>query len=278
MMRFNITCDTASSGDEAIKLIEDGRKYDAFFVDWQMPGMDGIELSRRIKEFNIGKPVVIMISSVEWQEIQEEAKNVGVEEFLPKPILPSAIIECINKCFDLDLLNNGQGDKQNRVDRFWGYRVLLVEDMEINREIVMAILEPTLAEVDCAENGTEALRIFSENPERYNLIFMDLQMPEMDGFEATRKIRALKSEKAKTIPIIAITANVFKEDVEKSLEAGMNDHIGKPLDFDKVLNILRRYLFQQRPAKERRKGDRRKNKTDRRQMPDRRKSERRKSD
>jgi len=155
--------------------------------------------------------------------------------------------------------------------------MLLAEDIEINREIVMALLEPTLIEIDCAENGAEAVALFSADPDKYNIIFMDLQMPEMDGYEATRTIRALDFEKAKNIPIIAMTANVFKEDIEKCLEAGMNDHIGKPVDFDAVLQALRKNLFRQRPAKDRRAEDRRKSKTDRRQSLDRRKVDRRKA-
>ena len=96
---------------------------------------------------------------------------------------------------------------------------------------------------DCAENGAEAIELFSQNPERYDMIFMDLQMPEVDGLEATRRIRALDFPRAKEIPIIAMTANVFKEDIENCLAAGMNDHIGKPLDFDELLKRLRRYLL-----------------------------------
>jgi len=123
-----------------------------------------------------------------------------------------------------------------------GKRVLLVEDMEINREIILTLLEPTLLEIDCAENGKEAVRIFSEAPEKYDLIFMDVQMPEMDGYEATRCIRALDNPKAKHIPIIAMTANVFREDIEKCLKAGMDDHVGKPLAIEEVLDKLYLYL------------------------------------
>ncbi|MGB2578269.1 signal transduction histidine kinase/CheY-like chemotaxis protein [Elusimicrobium simillimum] len=123
-----------------------------------------------------------------------------------------------------------------------GKRILLAEDVEINREIVLALLEPTGVEIDSAENGAEALRMFSESPEKYDLIFMDMQMPEMDGFEATRRIRALDMDKAKKIPIIAMTANVFKEDIDKCLAAGMNGHIGKPLDFEEVLAELHNWL------------------------------------
>ena len=274
-MRFNISCDTATSGEEAIGLLAGGNTYDISFVDWKMPGMDGIELSRHIKRIVHDESIIIMTSSVEWQEIEAEAKGAGIDRFLPKPIFPSAFIECIHKFFGVDLLNEGQSDKPARVDRFWGYRVLLVEDVEINREIVIALLEPTLLEIDCAENGADAVRMFSEAPQKYNMIFMDLQMPIMDGLEATRRIRALADEKAKTVPIVAMTANVFKGDVDNCLEAGMNEHLGKPLDFDEVLHVLRRYLFQQKPAKERRKEDRRKQNVDRRQAPDRRKVDRR---
>jgi len=128
---------------------------------------------------------------------------------------------------------------------FKGSRILLVEDMEINREIVLAMLEPTLIKIDCAENGAESVRMFSEAPEKYEMIFMDVQMPEMDGYEATRRIRALDMPKAETIPIIAMTANVFREDIEKCFESGMNGHIGKPLDYDDVLRLLRLHVLKE---------------------------------
>jgi CheY-like chemotaxis protein len=104
------------------------------------------------------------------------------------------------------------------------------------------ILEPSLLEIDCAENGSEAVRIFSEKPEAYHLIFMDVQMPEMDGYEATRQIRALDVPTAKTVPIIAMTANVFKEDIDRCIEAGMNGHLGKPIDVKEIYEKLREYL------------------------------------
>ncbi|GHU05230.1 hypothetical protein FACS1894158_07420 [Betaproteobacteria bacterium] len=127
-------------------------------------------------------------------------------------------------------------------DNFAGRYVLLAEDVDINREIVLAILEPTELEIDCATNGVEALEMFQKSPERYELIFMDIQMPVMDGFEATRRIRALDMPRAKNIPIIAMTANVFREDIEQCMEAGMNGHVGKPLDVEELLVSVRKYL------------------------------------
>jgi signal transduction histidine kinase len=127
-------------------------------------------------------------------------------------------------------------------ESFHGRRLLLVEDMEVNREIVVSLLEPTGIDIDCAKNGAEAVAMFTGEPERYDMIFMDVQMPEMDGYEATRRIRASGLPRAGAIPIVAMTANVFREDVERCLAAGMNDHIGKPMDFYEVLANLRRYL------------------------------------
>ena len=252
--QFNIECDVAASGEETIEFLKKGVKYDICFVDWHMPGgMDGIELTQHIRNTNDDNSVVVMISSVEWQNISGQAKEAGIDKFLPKPILPSSFIECIKQYFDVDLDDDRRGKNDEKEIRFWGYRILLVEDVDINREIVLSLLEPTDLEIDCAVNGADAVRIFQNSPENYNLILMDLQMPEMDGFEATRKIRALDNINAKSIPIVAMTANVFKDDVDKCLEAGMNEHIGKPLDFSKLMHILKKYLYLQRPINDRRK-------------------------
>jgi CheY-like chemotaxis protein len=143
--------------------------------------------------------------------------------------------------------------KTSETSQFKGFQILLTEDVEINREIVMSLLEPTLLSIDCAENGKEAVRMFSEAPDRYDMIVMDIQMPEMDGYEATRQIRKFEAERAakqtpqlsglpQGVPIIAMTANVFREDIDQCLEAGMNDHLGKPLDPDLLLEKLQKYL------------------------------------
>jgi CheY-like chemotaxis protein len=137
---------------------------------------------------------------------------------------------------------NEENDKSFDIEKgLKGNRILLAEDVDINREIVIALLEPLSLEIDNARNGGEAVRMFTEAPDKYDMIFMDMQMPEMDGLEATRRIRALDIPRAKTVPIIAMTANVFREDVEKCLESGMNDHIGKPLVYEDILEQLKKY-------------------------------------
>ena len=264
--RFGALCDTASTGEAALRLFESGKSYGICFISASLRDMDGFELSRRIKKTDPDETVstVMMISSYEWQAVENEAKKAGIDKYLPKPVFPSAIYECICGIIGVDSQSGQKDDASDRKDRFWGYRALLAEDVEINREIVLALLEPTLLDIDCVENGVEAVRAFADNPAKYNIIFMDLQMPEMDGYEAARSIRALEGEGDRNVPIIAMTANVFKEDVENCLAAGMNDHIGKPLDFEAVLRILRQYLLGQQPSGDRRKKDRRQHNAERR--------------
>jgi CheY-like chemotaxis protein len=120
--------------------------------------------------------------------------------------------------------------------------VLLADDVELNREIVLTLLESTELTIDCAENGAVAVDMFSAAPERYDMIFMDVQMPEMDGYEATRRIRALDVPQAGRIPIVAMTANVFREDIDRCLASGMNDHLGKPINFNEILEKLQKYV------------------------------------
>jgi signal transduction histidine kinase/DNA-binding response OmpR family regulator len=247
-LRLGFACDTVSGGEEAVAKIEKNGPYDIYFIDWQMMGMNGIETTRRIREVIKNKlgaaprSVVIMISAGEMDNIKRDARSAGVNKFLPKPLFPSVIADCINQCIGVE--NQVAESKQEEIDRFEGRRILLAEDVEVNREIVMALLEPTAVHIDCAENGLRAVDMFA--PGRYDMIFMDVQMPEMDGYEATRRIRAKEAESRSAsvppVPIIAMTANVFREDVEKCLEAGMNDHVGKPLDFEEVLSVLRLYL------------------------------------
>jgi CheY-like chemotaxis protein len=151
----------------------------------------------------------------------------------------SSIADCINEC-----LSTQGHDPQTaeRVQDFAGHRILIAEDVEINREIVLALLEPTNLAIDCTTNGIETVDAFIADPLKYDMIFMDIQMPEMDGYTATKRIRESGADRAGEIPIVAMTANVFKEDIEKCLEAGMNAHVGKPLEMEEVIAALTKYL------------------------------------
>jgi len=240
--KFGASCDTALSVADALSIIEQGG-YDFYFVDWRMPGMDGIELTKIIKErmTEENNAVVVMISAFDYSDIAEEARVAGVDKFMQKPLFPSAIANMVREL--LYRADQPADDFDAGIqDIFTGRRILLAEDVDINREIVTTLLEPTMIDIVCAENGREAVRLFSEAPEKYDMIFMDIQMPEMDGYEATRAIRALGTPKAMDIPIIAMTANVFREDIDKCLDAGMNGHVGKPIVFDEVISRLRNYF------------------------------------
>jgi signal transduction histidine kinase/DNA-binding response OmpR family regulator len=237
-----VACDVAANGRDAQEKIESNGAYNLYFVDWLLPDINGIELTRWIKNRGDDNSIVIMISSTEWSVIEFDAKQAGVSKFLPKPLFPSSIFDCINECLgvsDIEVSRDPSSPENCDLEK---YTVLLAEDIDINREIVAALLKPTKLNIDFAENGVEALRKFSAAPGRYDLILMDVQMPEMDGYEATQKIRGLNVPEARQVPIIAMTANVFREDIEKCLDSGMNDHLGKPLNFEDVLSVLCKYL------------------------------------
>jgi signal transduction histidine kinase/CheY-like chemotaxis protein len=254
-----INC-SVRDGTEAFN--PDGQNYDLYFIDWKTAGP---ELAGSLREQNPKSFVVAMLSASEWTTEEEEARKAGINRFLIKPLFPSSIIDLVNECLGVHAFIESK--KSPKTDNFRGRHVLLAEDVEINREIVQSLLEPTGIAIDLAGNGAEAVRMFCENPEKYDMIFMDVQMPEMDGCEAARRIRAFEAERSlsevpivqpsepfkgvpivqplepfKGVPIVAMTANVFREDIEKCLAAGMNDHIGKPLDIEAVLVKLRRYL------------------------------------
>ena len=239
---LGIECTVAASGEEAAELLNKDDDYSIYFLDWKLPGMNGVNLARWIRQRTGSDSIVIIFSSIDWSIIESDARAAGVDKFLPKPLFQSAIVDLINECLSI----TKETEKQpvtNEVANYEGKSILLAEDVDINREIVLTLLESTNLAIDCAEDGSQALQMYTENPEKYSMIFMDLQMPVMDGYEATRRIRSLDFPNAKKIPIVAMTANVFQEDVKRCLEAGMNAHVGKPLDYDEVLDKLRTYLL-----------------------------------
>jgi len=238
--RYDFHCDVACNGAEAFGMLKTAGYYNVFFIDWKMQGLDGISLVRKIRQEAEDDTAVVMMSSVEWIEIEKEAREVGVDKFVQKPLFASAVFDTISECLRIEKrikalpVHNAPDCKD--------YHILLAEDNEINREIVLALLEPTGVVITCAEDGAIALEMFSENPERFDMIFMDMQMPKMDGITAASRIRALEHKRAREIPIVAMTANVFKEDIEHCLSVGMNDHIGKPLDYNDVFMKMKKYL------------------------------------
>ena len=241
---FGARCDAVLRGEDAVAHIRKNRGYSIYYIGWDLPDMGGSELVQAIRENDTAGEcgtIAMLYDSNNFNEFNQEAKNAGVDVFVSKPFFPSQIINTTNEILGLCKAKT-ESVPQEADLTFEGCRILLAEDVEINCEIVMALLEPSLIEIECAKNGEEAVRMFSEEPDRYDMIFMDIQMPVMNGLEATRAIRMLDDERAGSIPIIAMTANVFKEDIDNCLEAGMNGHIGKPLDFDAVLQLLNQYL------------------------------------
>lgn len=242
---FGIHCDTALSGREAVALVrkctEEKIFYDMVFIDWHMPDMKGGDTAEKIREIAGGHTVVVMISVSDWEDIEKEAKAHGVTNFLAKPVLPSTLY---NTIVELTHHNPVQETVPAQIPDFdWSNkRILLVEDIQVNRVVVEGMLEETGVVIDEAENGQEAVEKFERNGDQYDLILMDVQMPIMDGLEATRQIRLLGTEKATKIPIIAMTANAFKEDEQICLEAGMNRHLAKPLPIDELYAVLAEYL------------------------------------
>ncbi|MCL2391701.1 MAG: response regulator [Oscillospiraceae bacterium] len=232
--------DCVSTGPEALALIADHKAYSMCFVAWDLGDMTGLELSQLIAKQDSDNRIIIMASDAEWSSILDTSKEQGVSKHISKPLFISSVADCINETL---YVSEEFPSLENEELGFEGHHILLVEDVEINREIVLALLEPTKLKIDCAVNGIEAVDAFVSNPTKYDMIFMDIQMPEMDGFTATEQIRASGVERATDIPIVAMTANAFKEDIEKCLEAGMNAHIGKPLQFEKVIESLERFLL-----------------------------------
>ena len=239
---LGFTCD-AAEGVDAARALLDAHSYDMTFIDWSPSDLEATELAGKIKRSGGANTVTFMVSATEWALVESDAKAAGVDTFIQKPFFPSTIARCLAASRVSEPANRpvetGKADDPNR---FQGSRILVVEDVEINREIVQALLEPSGMEVFSAEDGAEALRMFTANPAAYDLILMDIHMPGMDGYEATKHIRALNVPQAGKIPIIAATANVFREDIEKCLAAGMNSHVGKPIGKDELLRRLAEFL------------------------------------
>ena len=221
-------------------LMKKNDHYNICFVDWEMPGMNGIELIRKIKEMNSdNKQVVIMISAFEWNIIENEVKEAGVDKFLAKPLFPSTIVDAISECLGDNSIEETQ-EETTDAEIFKNHTILLVEDVEVNREILFSLMEAAGAVFDGAGDGAEAVKLFSQNT--YDLVLMDIHMPAMDGYTATRNIRASAQPWAKTVPIICISADSGADVTSKCLAAGMNDRLEKPVDMEILYKMIAAHM------------------------------------
>ena len=241
-----IKADTCLSGEDALHMLEvqhaKHNPYNLVLLDWKMPDMDGLEVAREIRKRHDNETTVIILTSFNWDDIMDEALHVGVDSFLAKPLFASNVIDEFER---LARKNNMSLFRERRRAELKGRRILLAEDILINAEIMKELMAMKEAEVEHAENGRLAVEMFeSSAPDCYDAILMDVRMPEMDGLEATQAIRALDRPDAKRIPIIAMTANAFDEDVQRSLQVGMNAHLPKPVEPDHLYQTLEELIWE----------------------------------
>jgi len=243
MDSFNVEAVTTANIEETyqalIKAQEDGKSFNIIFLEWSDNPDEHTRSYAEIKK-RFGSSIIVLTSLSHWSEIKDHVDSYGIGHYLSKPLFPSTIMNVIA---ELVGLSGSTADlTQTNRFRFSGSHLLLVEDVEINRDVVCHALEDSRIKITSVHNGLEAVQIFSARPEEFDIILMDINMPEMDGYEAAQSIRALPNKWAREIPILAMTANAFAEDMKKSLDAGMNDHITKPISFDILFYKLHHYL------------------------------------
>ena len=238
------SADIAFTGSEAVDMVKlramRNEPYNLIFVDWKMPGQNGIEITREIRKISGNNSAIIFLTAYNWEEVEAEATAAGVDRFLSKPLFATHVMDEFIKAMKQ---KNISVKEEKKLADLKDKKILLAEDMPVNAEIMKEILKMREMEVEHAENGKLVVEMFEKSPlNYYDAVLMDVRMPVMDGLEATRAIRNLDRADAKTIPIIAMTANAFDEDVQRSLQAGMNAHLSKPVEPEHMYKTLQEFI------------------------------------
>ena len=242
---IGIKAEWALSGEKAIELVIQHHKkrddYQIILLDWKLPGMNGIQAAKEIRR-NLGDEVpILLISAYDWSEFEAEAREAGISGFISKPLFKSTLYHALCQYMDIE---TDHGQKLNQNIDLSGCRILLAEDNELNWEIASELLSDLGVELDWAEDGQICLDMFQSSPAGYyDAILMDIRMPHVTGYEAAKIIRGLNHPDALSIPIIAMRADAFSDDIQRCLEAGMNAHIAKPIDVKELKRLLKRYLI-----------------------------------
>lgn len=241
---IGIQAEWTLSGEKALRLVREHHErrddYQIILLDWKLPGMDGIQIAREIRR-SLGESVpIILISAYDWSEFETEARSAGINGFIAKPLFKSTLFYGLKKYMDVD--TDAEMENGNQLD-LSGHRILVAEDNSLNWEVLHELLSDVGLELEWAENGKLCVEKFEQSAAGYyEAILMDVRMPVMTGYEATESIRALERPDARTIPIIAMTADAFSEDIQHCLDSGMNAHTAKPVNIDELLMLLKRFM------------------------------------
>ena len=239
---MGLAAEWTQNGTQAVVMVKNrnlaGQDYRVVLLDWLMPGLDGLQTAREIRRA-VGREVpIIIMTAYDWADIEEEAREAGVDGFLAKPLFQSTLYNGISSLLHR---NQKKPEAEQELPMLSGLHILLAEDNDINWEIAQEILAMQGASLVRAEHGAECLRILEASAEgEYDMVLMDVQMPVMNGYEATRRIRRLERADLRQIPIIAMTANAFAEDIQEAREAGMDGHLSKPIEIETLIKEVRK--------------------------------------
>ncbi len=244
LQQIGMRAEWTLSGKEAVlrtrQAVMRNDSYSVYIIDWLLPDMNGIEVARRIRKETDEQVPIIVLTAYDWSDIEDEAREAGINAFCSKPLFLSELRSCLISVVGAEE-GNEEENQQAQVAKTG--RILLVEDNELNQEIAIAILSEAGFQVELAQNGQEAVDMVAQSqPGWYQMVLMDVQMPVMNGYEATQRIRRLENKELASIPILAMTANAFEEDKQEAMRSGMNGHISKPIDIIKLLETLNKML------------------------------------